>query len=307
MKASNYRLTLLSLLIVLIAACTSTYKQESEASFIARQRTLAVSQQQNNELATALSHWQVILLLDPNNEEATQQQQHLSATLNKQAEDAYTAGLRAFRAGRQRSAKAHFLSALVANPRHKGARQKLQHIQKTKITLSQKRKSTSEQEYELARSAPALKPVSDEQHSQLKGLQDLFKKQEFVTLINRANNLKNPQNARAIEALLLDAHIQASQKYIAQNRLEDASKHYEQALILHGKSKEKSDAVASLSTSLATAYHQSGRRLLTTDINEGIAQLKASLKYNSSNQQVERLLKQSLMLQKRLAKINQGN
>ena len=299
-----YHSTALLALIILIASCSTTppAPQETKLSFINRQVSLARHQQQNNELATALSHWQVILLMNPNHQEARQQHSSLTKTLTEQANTSFKTGLRAFKSGNYKQAQRQFLATLAAAPSHQRARQKLRDIQEIRMSKAQLEKSSMEQQYTLANE----EMVASQKRASLGGLQSLLSKGQYQTLIAQAQTLINDNNRDAVNDFVAQAHIGTIADFLSKNMLEKASVEFSKA----SKLTPGDPGLAELSKSLATAFHQSGRRLLSTDIDKGIAQLEQSLVYDSSNRHVQRLLKQSQIMKKRLSIIsgrdNQG-
>ncbi|MBV1931044.1 MAG: hypothetical protein KUG71_04940 [Porticoccaceae bacterium] len=315
---SNWRyfLTLLFALIIFVGGCsTLPGHKETEASFIDRQVSLARHQQQNQELATALRHWQVVLLLNPNHIEAQQQQSQLTKTLKQEASAAFKAGMSAFRSGNHRKAKTQFLTTLAAIPTHREAKQKLQAIQRARMIKAQQQKAAKEtqsigispaeqldQQEDGQPGYPAAGQVSSRQSpGGIQALQAMLKKGQYQSLIKKSATVINDENRSIINHLLGQAHSGLTQDSISKNMLDKGSLHFANASKLLPNDKK----IAALRKELATAYHQNGRRLLSNDIDKGIRYLQLSLGYDPSNRHVQNLLKQSQAMKKRLSEIGE--
>lgn len=314
MSNCRYSLTLLSALIIIVGGCSTLPEhKESEASFIDRQISFARHQQQSQELATALRHWQVVLLLDPNHIEAQQQQSQLTKTLNQEANAAFKAGMSAFRSGDHRKAKTQFLTTLAAIPTHHEAKQKLQAIQRARMIKAQQLKTAQEkqnigvspakrqyQQKDGQPGYPAPGRVSSIQSTGgVQELQVMLKKGQYQSLINKSTTIINDENRSAVNDLLGQAHSGLTRHSISINMLDKGSVHFAKASKLLPNDKK----IAVLRKELATAYHQNGRRLLSNDIDKGIRYLILSLGYDPSNRHVHNLLKQSQSMKKRLSEI----
>ena len=234
--------------------------------------------------------------MNPNHQEAKQQHSSLTKTLTKQANASFKAGLRAFKLGNYKQAQRQFLATLAAVPSHQDARQKLRDIQEIRMSKAQLEKSSMEQQYTLANE----ELVTSQKQTGVSELQSLLRKGQYQALIAQASILINDKNRDAVNTLVAQAHFGAVTDLMSNNMLEKASLEFSKAR----KLTPDDPGLADLSSSLATAFHQSGRRLLTTDIDKGIAQLEQSLKYDSSNRHVQRLLKQSQMMKKKLSVIS---
>ncbi len=296
MTCIYYRFAAAYFLLLLIAGCsTSPTRQESNSSFIDRQISLANHHQQNNELATALSHWRIITLIEPQHPEAAKQQRLLESKLSGQANDSYKAGKRAFKSGNHKTARIHFLTSLAAMPDHQGARQKLREIQKIRMTNAQNKKSLKEQQSVLA-SRPLNSDLKQYDPGQLKALAN---KGLYEEILRHTNALPDSDFPSDVKQFVTDTHFMIVDELISNNSLDKASSHLAAARKL-----TPTDArIALLEKNIATAYYKFGRQLLSTDINQGIKQLEKSLIYDPSNQNVRGLLKQSLLMQKKLSKI----
>ena len=238
--------------------------------------------------------------MNPDHQEAKQQHSSLTKTLTKQANASFKAGLRAFKLGNYKQAQRQFLATLAAVPSHQDARQKLRDIQEIRMSKAQLEKSSMEQQYTLANE----ELVTSQKQAGVSELQSLLRKGQYQALIAQARMLINDKNRDAVYELVVQAHIGVGTDFVSKNMLEKASLHFSIA----SKLTSSDPRLANFGKILATAFHQSGRRLLTTDIDKGIAQLEQSIKYDPSNRHVLRLLKQSQIMKKRLSIISgKGN
>jgi tetratricopeptide (TPR) repeat protein len=296
------RLTLL-LLAALVVGCTTPLKEETTGSFVSSQRLLAMQHQANNELATALVHWEIILLIDPGHVEAKKQHDSLESALRQTADTAYKKGIQAANRGLRKKAREEFLTALAANPNHPDARQQLSKIQSLAMAKSQLKKSDLERQ--LARNNGASD--SGQFTNGVDSLTQLLKLADYQGVIVKADGHRNRTNSADIDSLLAQAHVGEAQELIKKNRLSEAGGHHAIAKSFPITLANTLDLIEQLGRSLALAYYQSGRRLLTVDINKGIEYLQTSLSYYPEDMRVTNLLNQSITMRNRLSKIRIQN
>lgn len=303
MTFARLRTIILLLLLTLIAACATVkppVEKETNASFINRQRSLAINHQNNGELATALTHWRLILLLDPGHEEANIRDKSLEKLLQKKAEKYYAAGLKARKSGSAKRARANFMATLAAVPDHAEARQQLSLIQSNKMAQSQLRKSSDEKLAALAtmpfQPGQSARNVSD--------LQQMFDDGQYGAVITQSKAVRNRKNNNVLDNLLALAHVQQARHLIGKDELSEAGNHYTEAKDLSSEVTDTIELIIQVSKRLANEYYARGRSLLSTNINQGIDYLKTSLEYYPDDRRVVALLRRSQLMRDKLAKIS---
>lgn len=253
--------------MVFLQACGSL-SVDSLPSFIAQQRAMALADQEKGELASALDHWQVLLLAAPDDVQAGQQTIELADKLENKANAAYSKGLAALGAGRQRLAKKLFVETLAARPRHSEALAQLKKIKSLQMNKSQHDKIIKAEKTAYADSAsvtPTQVPALDVDER-------------------------------------LQAHVRRIKTYLASNQLFQADAQYQYATQIKSKDLVAKVQLARLSNALADSYFQHARRLMRSDLNKAIEYLQISLRYEP-DKEAEMLLQRSRLIRENLIKI----
>ena len=267
----NKRLILLCTFVVMVflQACGSL-SVDNMPAFIAQQRAMAVADQEQGELASALDHWQVLLLAAPDDEQARQQTVKLADELEKKAKEAYSKGLAALRAGRQRRAKKRFVEALAAQPGHPAALAQLKKIQSLKMNKSQHDK--------------------------------MFKPEKTAYADNESASAARQQVPPLEVDERLRAHVRRIKAYLAANQLFQADAQYQHASQIKSNDLVAKAQLARLSNALADSYFQHARRLMRSDLNKAIEYLQISLRYEP-DEEAQILLQRSRLIRENLTKI----
>ncbi len=257
-------------MIVLLQACGSL-PVDNLSTFIAQQRTMALSDQEKGELASALDHWQVLLLAAPDDVQARQQTIELADKLEKKAKESYSKGLADLSAGRKRQAKKFFIETLAVRPEHSEALDQLKKIKSLQMNKSQHDKVIKTEKRIYADNTSAA-----------------------------------PQYGPALEVdERLRAHVHRIKTYLAANQLFQADAQYQHAAQISSKDIVAKEQLVRLSNDLADSYFQHARRLMRSDLNKAIEYLQISLRYDPS-EETQVLLQRSRLIRENLIKI-QGN
>mgnify|MGYP003386141190 CR=1 FL=1 len=263
----NKRLILLCTFVtmVFLQACGSL-SIDNLPPFIAQQRAMALADQESGELASALDHWQVLLLAAPDDVQARQQTIELASKLEKKAKVAYSKGLAAIDGGQQRRAKKFFAETLAARPEHAQA-------------LAQLKK--------------------------LKSLQmNKFQHDKIIKIEKTAyaDNAAPPQATAPEIDERLRAHVRRINAYLTASQLFQADAQYQHATQIKSNDLVAKAQLARLSNTLADSYFQHARRLMRSDLNKAIEYLQISLRHEP-DEEAEILLQRSRLIRDNLTKI----
>ncbi|OUS09644.1 hypothetical protein A9Q89_12810 [Gammaproteobacteria bacterium 53_120_T64] len=231
---------------------------------------MALADHSNGELASALDHWRVLLLAAPADPQALQQVAALQVELEKKAQVAYSKGLAALRAGRQKRARQLFETTLAARPLHSEAL-----VQLKKIKSLQMNKSQHDNVSKTKRPAAASKEV-----------------------------VANDRAYRDVDQRLR-SHVRRIQAYLVASQLSQADAQYQHALNIRSKDLVAKEQLASLGKKLAGSYYQHARRLMRSDLNKAIEYLQISLRYEPDDA-AQSLLQRSRLIRDNLTKIQGG-
>lgn len=268
----NKRLFLLCTFVamVFLQACGSL-PVDNLPAFIVQQRTMALADQEKGELASALDHWQVLLLAAPDDLQARQQTIELANKLKKKANAAYLKGLAALGAGRKRRAKKRFVETLAAQPEHAKALAQLKKIKSLQMNKSQ---------------------------------HDKIIKAEKTAYTDNVS-VSAPQAPALGVDERLQAHVRRIKAYLAANQLFQADVQFQYATKIKSKDLATKAQLDRLSNTLADSYFQHARRLMRSDLNKAIEYLQISLRYEP-DEEAEMLLQRSRLIRENLIKIQGG-
>lgn len=297
-----FRLCLLVAATALLFACAAPVKKESVDSFIIRQQNLADEKYQAGEAASALSHWQVILLVQPDHPLALQKHHELTKQLKHLADDRYRAGLRSTTDGNLKLAKRYFLQSLAADPAHSKSRQQLALMQKNKIHRAQNAKIRAEQ---LSIRTVDDSELSTQIHSGR--LVNLFEEKQYAKLIKEAIDSQAVKNNHFISGLVARSYMELSQQFLDSIELDKAKEHYYKTTLYVIDDEALTTAANKLRDALALAYYRHGRKMLQADVSQAIASLQTSLELNPYDQRVKQVLNQAVQIRSKLAEINNKN
>jgi len=256
--------------MILLQACGSL-PGDNLPAFIAQQRAMAEAEQRRGELASARDHWQVLLLAEPDDVQARQQIIDLNAELEKIAQAAYSKGLQALRAGRQKRAQKFFAETLAAQPDHVKALAQLREIKSAQMNKYQHDRPKKTQRVAHADKSSAYGQGASEQGTP-------------------------PVDER------LRSHVRRIKAYLAANQLFQADAQYQHALKISSEDRVAKEQLARLSDDLADSYFQHARRLMRSDLNKAIEYLQISLRYESDDE-AQMLLQRSRLIRDNLTKI----
>lgn len=257
-------------MMILLQGCGST-PVDNLPVFIAQQRSMAQADQGRGELASALDHWQVLLLAAPDDVQARQQIIDLEAELEKRAQAAYSKGLGALSAGRLKRAKKYFIETLAARPNDSAALAQLREI-----------KSVQMNKYQHARPGKTTQGVGADK--------------------GRAYEQDASKQAPLHVDERLRSHVRRIKAYLAASQLFQADAQYQHAVQRSSEDLVAREQLAGLSNALADSYFQHARRLMRSDLNKAIEYLQISLRYKTDDE-AQMLLQRSRLILENLTKI----
>ncbi|MBL4783275.1 MAG: hypothetical protein JKX92_13630 [Porticoccaceae bacterium] len=254
------------LAMILLQGCGSL-SVDRTPSFVAQQRSMALVDQNKGELASALDHWRVLLLARPDDLQAREQVATLQGELDKKAQVAYSKGLAALAAGRQKRARKRFEETLAARPSHSKALMQLKKIKSLQMNKSQ---------------------------------HDKVRKTQRSALAN--GGAVGPDRASLDVDQRLRSHVRRIKAYLVANQLFQADAQYQHAAQIRSKDLVAKEQLASLSEKLADSYYRHARSLVRSDLNKAIEYLQISLRYES-DESAQGLLQRSRLIRDNLTKI----
>ncbi|MEH6550809.1 MAG: hypothetical protein V7744_12545 [Pseudomonadales bacterium] len=300
MMAIQYRTILFALVVMVLQACsTLPSNQEAGASFIEEHKAKAITAQNNQQIAQALIHWQIIVALDPADNQANTAIKTLQADIDTQSSSFYSKGRSSQRAGNEQQAKTWYLKTLSLDPSHEEAMTQLKSIQSKIDRKIQDAKSDKENSAYLAKSG-----VNDNYEE----WQILLQKGQYQDIIDAARDVQNLQSKPKLTEVVYISHIKLADLLIKKGQLEKALIELNSAKSFQPAGDTSLDKTISITNkTLGDRYYSEGTQLIKLDLDKAIASFQKALIYSPNNTQAQSQLDKAQKMQENLKKIERMN
>lgn len=284
----------------LLASC-ATLPGETAASreFIAAQKELAATLENNGRLAQALAAWRSILPLGSDAETRAairSLEQRIANAVDKHIANAK----RSYAAGNSRQGDHTMLRVLALQPGNETALRWLGKSAAAHAHAQQLKNSTAK--YPVTPTPAQEKTVAIERQ-----LQSLFNRGDYAAVVAQGtgrNDVASPRTNSATANLLRQAHIKLADAAQDDSNSEQALAHLQAAMLADPVADDPLvERSLALRAELSKRWYKEGSRLLQSDLDSAIEALRQALHYNPYNKNARRKLDQAETMKRNLEKI----
>jgi len=279
----------------------------SHSAFVARHVELAARAQKSGDLAAAESHWQVLVLVEPDNPSHRKALEATREAIASAVRDNWQAGIAARRNGDTVRARDAFLRVLALDPSHADAQRALRELEQQAMARTQAdRAARVRAAGDMAASARA-RPAPAQQN-------DVYDLEQRLEIARSGDAQAGVRELRAwVDANASDragrlragaAVAERAREAEAQGQRESALALYEQAGSLAGTPQPEWVARGqALRKALGDQYYVEGMKLYRTDLGGAIKHWEAGAKFDPGNANLQMRLREAKLAQQKLQKI----
>lgn len=296
-----------------------------EAAF--RHRDLAKQARASGDLATAVDHLHVVVLLVPDDEPAKREMEALREQIRRGVREGLESGRSAMRSGDTTRASASFLHVLALDPKNAEAARSLRELDRQVMARAQSGRAARvggpEPVAEVVRSARAAAAATPPAAAAASGAAPAAaatSASDVVELDQRLEMFRAGDTAGALRELKawVDAHpkdraarqrvgatvAERAKEMEGKQQREVAVGLYEQAIALRGEPQaEWSARIAALKKQLSADYYGRGVRLMRTDLNGAVKALETAVAYDAQNANAQRTLREATAARDKLSRM----
>lgn len=282
-----------------------------------RHRDLAREARAAGDLATAVDHLRVVVLLAPDDDAAKREVETLRAEIRRGVHDGLETGRSAMRSGDTTRATAAFLHVLALDPKNAEAARSLREIDSQTMARLQSGRAARAGAHEAAtearhaKAAPAAPAARAAPATSAGDAVELDQRLEMFAAGDTAGALRelkawvdaHPRD-RASRQKIGAAVAARAKEFEGKGQRESAIGLYEQALALRGEPQsEWSARIAALRKQVAADYYKNGMKLMRSDLNGAVKAFEAAVKFDPNNVNAERALREATAARDKLAKM----
>lgn len=286
-----------------------------------RHRELAREARAAGDLATAVDHLHVVVLLVPDDEAAKRDVEALRDQIRRGVREGLETGRNAMRAGDGARASAAFLHVLALDPKNAEAARSLRELDRQNMARSQSSRAARVNVQEMIAEARASKPAgAAASPGPAATAAAAASPGDAIELDQRLEMFRAGDTTGALREIKawVDAHPKdraSRQKAAAavadrakelegKQQREAALGLYEQALLLRGEPQaEWSAKVAALKKQVSADYYASGMKLMRTDLNGAVKAFEASVKLDPQNANAQRGLRDATAARDKMSRM----
>lgn len=288
---------------------------------IRRHRDLAREARAAGDLATAVDHLHVVVLLAPDDESAKREAEALRGEIRRGVRDGLDTGRNAMRAGDHTRATAAFLHVLALDPRNAEATRSLRELDRQTMARVQAGRAARVGAHEMAAEARQAKSGAPANAPQAAAAAAApTSAGDAVELDQRLEMFRAGDTAGALREIRawVDAHprdrasrqkagavvAERARELEGKGQREAAIGLYEQALALRGEPQsEWSARIATLRRQVSLEYYGAGMKLMRTDLNGAVKSLETSVKFDPANANAQRALREATAARDKMARM----
>ncbi|GMU70732.1 MAG: hypothetical protein AMXMBFR42_01990 [Burkholderiales bacterium] len=277
---------------------------------VARHRDLARQARAAGDLATAVDHLHVVVLLAPDDEAARREVESLREQIRKGVREGLETGRNAMRTGDAARASAAFMHVLALDPRNAEAARALRELDRQNMARLQSGRAARANAHEQVVEARAAKPAAPV----------ATPANDSVELDQRLEMFRAGDTAGALREIKawVDAHprdrasrqragavvAERAKDLDGKGQREAALGLYEQALVLRGEPQaEWSARIAALRRQLSAEYYARGTRLMRSDLAGAVRAFEQAVRYDPQNANAQRSLREATAARDKLSRI----
>jgi tetratricopeptide (TPR) repeat protein len=288
---------------------------------IRRHRELAREARAAGDLATAVDHLHVVVMLN-DDEAAKREADALRNEIRRQVRESLEAGRGALRAGDSAKASTAFLRVLALEPRNAEAARTLRDIDRQNMARAQAGRASRVRVEDLFADARAAKvappaasaPAATAAPAPVAAGNDAFDVDQRLAMLSAGDTagalreLKawvdaHPRD-RAARQRIGAAVAERAKELEVRGQRELALGLYEQALVLRGEPMaEWSAKIAALKKTVGGDYYNDGVKLMRTDLNGAVKAFETSVKYDPMNANAQSRLRDAKAAQSKLSRM----
>ena len=286
---------------------------------VRRHRDLAREARAAGDLATAVDHLHVVVLLAPDDEAAKRDVETLRAEIRRGVRGGLETGRSAMRAGDSARATAAFLHVLALEPKNAEAARSLREIDRLAMARHQSGRAARAGAHEATPEPRAAKPASPAPPAG-PAATAATSAGDAVELDQRLEMFGAGDTAGALRELKawVDAHPRdrasrqkigsavaaRAKEFEGKGQRESAIGLYEQALALRGEPQpEWSARIAALKKQVAADAYASGMKLMRTDLNGAVKAFETAVKLDPANANAQRGLREATAARDKLSRM----
>lgn len=295
---------------------------------VRRHRDLAREARSAGDLATAVDHLHVVLLLAPDDETARRDIETMRGEIRRGVREGLENGRNAMRAGDSARASAAFLHVLALEPKNAEAARSLRELDRQNMARVQSSRAARVNVHDMFAEARAAKPAPAAAASAPAAAAASASAaqaaptpaSDVIELDQRLEMFRAGDTAGALREIKawVDAHpkdraqrqraaaavAERAKELEGKQQRESALGLYEQALALRGEPQaEWSARIAALKKQLSADYYASGMRLMRTDLNGAVKAFETSVKYDPQNANAQRGLRDATTARDKFSKM----
>jgi tetratricopeptide (TPR) repeat protein len=297
---------------------------------VRRHRDLAREARAAGDLATAVDHLHVVVLLAPDDDAAKRDIEALREQIRRGVREGLETGRNAMRAGDGARASAAFLHVLALDPKNAEASRSLRELDRQNMARSQSSRAARVNVQDMFAEARAAKsagaPPSAPAGSAASpspaaaAAASAAAASDAIELDQRLEMFRAGDTTGALRELKawVDAHpkdrasrqkvaaavAERAKEFEGKQQREAALGLYEQALVLRAEPQpEWSAKVAALKKQVSADYYGSGMKLMRTDLNGAVKAFEASVKLDPQNANAQRGLREATAARDKLSRM----
>lgn len=288
---------------------------------VRRHRELAREARAAGDLATAVDHLQVVVLLAPDDAAARRDIESLRAEIRKGVREGLESGRNAMRAGDVAHASASFLHVLALDPKNAEAARSLRELDRQNMARTQSSRAARVNMQEMiaesratrppaagataAPAAPAAAPTTASDAVELDQRLEMFRAGDTTGALRELKAWvdAHPKD-RASRQKAGAAVAERAKELEGKQQREAALGLYEQALVLRGEPQpEWSAKVAALKKQVSADYYNAGMKLMRTDMNGAVKAFETSVKFDPQNANAQQRLHEATAARDKLSRM----
>jgi tetratricopeptide (TPR) repeat protein len=288
--------------LILLTGCVSN--QGLNKTFSESRQSIALSLEQDNNLAASLIQWKILNTAYPNDRNINQQISRLEDLIKRRVKTLQSSLASAKSKGQKTQIRITNLKILALDPNNENAQNAMRDIEKALAFVSADSKTANIKKYFKENQSKANKSITTSKY--LTEAKKLDASGQYNKLLKLSTDviIKYPSFKPAVN-YKYGSLINLAKKRISEKNIEVAVTLYEQALTMEKTdNKELVKKITVLKNELSQKYYRQGMEVFKNDIKGAIKLLETSLSYNPKNLKAARQLPRATRIQKKLEQIN---